>query len=93
LESATELPPRRSRDLSPRTPVRLNLIHGDQHSSCLARLVWDGPRLFAEPFKPDQAKQPWRWRRIELNPNFVSGPSWSVLGIGANRYLLPVPMG
>jgi hypothetical protein len=55
--------------------------------------VWDGPRLFAEPFKPDHARQPWRWRRIELDPTFVTGPSWSVLGIGAYRYLMPVPMG
>jgi hypothetical protein len=93
LECPPELSPQRTYELNLRTPIRLELIHRDESTTCLARLVWDGPRLFAEPFKPDRTLQPWRWRRIELDPALVTGPAWSILGKRAYRYLLPVPMG
>jgi hypothetical protein len=78
--------------LNLRTPISIELVHGQMRTACLARLVWERERLFAEPFKPDQSRQPWRLRRIELDPGLVAGPAWSVLG-RRYRYDLPVPMG
>jgi hypothetical protein len=81
-----------SMTLNLRTPISIELVHGHEHVGCLARLGWDGTRLFATPFKPDRTRQPWRWQRIELDPTFVAGPNWSVVG-RRYRYQLPVPMG
>lgn len=79
-------------NLNLRIPISVELVHSHEHATCLARLGWEGERLFATPFKPDQTLQPWRWQRIELDRNLVTGPAWSFRG-RRYRYQLPVPMG